>query len=100
MNDTNLRELRRLRSATDELAMIRTQLANERTFLAYVRTFIGAFGAGVGLIKLTDDPAFVGTGFGLAIIAPLILAVGLVRMVRTKRRLLRTRWIDAASRDP
>lgn len=87
MNIHNLHALHKFRTTAEDLAMIRTELANERTFLAYIRTFIGTFASGVGLIKLTDEPTFVGTGFGLAIIAPIILAFGIARTIKTNLKL-------------
>lgn len=74
-------------SVTDEMALIRTRLANERTFLAYLRTFIGSFAAGVGLIKFTGSPLFVGTGYVLAVLSPVILTIGLCRLFRVRRAL-------------
>ncbi len=77
--------LLKMRSVTDEMAVIRTWLANERTFLAYLRTFIAAFAAGVGFIKFTGDLFFVRTGFVLAAISPAVLIMGLCCFVRTQR---------------
>ena len=74
-------------SITDELALVRTKLANERTFLAYLRTFVGAFAAGIGLIKFTEEIFFVYAGFTLAGIAPIILLFGTVRAIKVKREI-------------
>lgn len=71
-------------STTDEMAFIRTKLANERTFLAYVRTVIGIFAAGVGLIKFTGSLFFVYIGFFLVILSPCILILGIYRFIRVK----------------
>ena len=71
----------------DRLALTRTHLGNERTFLAYIRTFIGAYASGVGLIKLTNEAFFIATGYMLIVIAPIILAVGIARLVRVRKKL-------------
>lgn len=71
----------------DRLALTRTHLGNERTFLAYIRTFIGAYASGVGLIKLTNQAFFIATGYILIVIAPIILAVGIARLMQVRRKL-------------
>ncbi len=82
MPETN--NLIKLPSVTDEMALIRTKLANERTFLAYLRTFIGSFAAGTGFIKFTGDLFFVRVGFVLTAISPVILIFGLIRFIRVR----------------
>lgn len=77
--------LKRLWTLADDLAIMRTKLANERTLLAYLRTFIGAFAAGVGLIKFVEDETFVIIGYLLMFASPLILVVGLYRVFRARR---------------
>lgn len=75
---------RRVLSSVDGLALIRTRLANERTFLAYLRTFVGSFVAGVGLIEFFGNLFSLYTGIALIAVAPVILVVGIVRVIRTK----------------
>lgn len=75
---------RKVLTSVDELALIRTKLANERTFLAYLRTFVGSFVAGVGLIEFTGNTLSLYTGIALLAVAPVILLVGIVRVVKAK----------------
>lgn len=78
---------RKVLLSVDELALIRTKLANERTFLAYLRTFVGSFVAGVGLIEFTGNLLSLYTGIALLIAAPVILLVGIVRVIKSKRNI-------------
>lgn len=71
----------------DYLAKDRTELANERTLLAYVRTFIGFMASGAGLIKLFEEPFFVGAGFVMLALSPVFLAAGIFTYIRMRRKL-------------
>lgn len=69
----------------DWLAIERTKLANERTFLAYFRTFIVFLGSGITILKLeflTDLKTF---GVTLTAISPIILIIGIIRLIKVKR---------------
>jgi len=46
----------------DNLAIERTQFANERTFLAYIRTAMGLVLAGFSLIQFFHDQVYVWVG--------------------------------------
>ncbi|WP_452603274.1 DUF202 domain-containing protein [Pontimicrobium sp. MEBiC06410] len=73
----------------DWLAIERTKLANERTFLAYFRTFIVFLGTGLTILKLeffTDLKSF---GLILLVISPIILIIGLYRLIRVKKNIKR-----------
>ncbi|WP_452599302.1 DUF202 domain-containing protein [Pontimicrobium sp. MEBiC01747] len=73
----------------DWLAIERTKLANERTFLAYFRTFIVFLGTGLTILKLeffTDLKSF---GLILLVISPIILIIGLYRLMRVKKNIKR-----------
>ncbi len=73
----------------DWLAIERTKLANERTFLAYFRTFIVFLGTGLTILKLeffTDLKSF---GIVLLTISPIILLIGLYRLIRVKKNIKR-----------
>lgn len=75
--------------ARDWLAIERTKLANERTFLAYFRTFIVFLGTGLTILKLeffTDLKSF---GLILLAMSPIILIIGLYRLIRVKRNIKR-----------
>ncbi|WP_248722840.1 DUF202 domain-containing protein [Seonamhaeicola sp. ML3] len=69
----------------DWLAIERTKLANERTFLAYFRTFIVFLGTGITIIKLEFFSDLKSFGIILLIISPVILIIGLMRLIYVKR---------------
>lgn len=69
----------------DWLAIERTKLANERTFLAYFRTFIVFLGTGITLLKLEFFSEMKSFGVILLIISPIILIIGLIRLISVKR---------------
>lgn len=69
----------------DWLAIERTKLANERTFLAYFRTFVVFLGTGITLLKLEFFSEMKSFGIVLLIMSPIILIIGLVRLVLVKR---------------
>lgn len=71
----------------DRLALDRTVLANERTLLAYVRTALGLVATGAALVHFTDEAAFEALGGAGLAVAPVVLAVGVWRFVRVRRRL-------------
>ena len=71
----------------DLLAFDRTYLANERTFLSYIRTFVGLEGAGAALLKLFDVSWTRTAAVFLLCAGPVLLIVGFIRFVRTKKRL-------------
>jgi putative membrane protein len=69
----------------DWLAIERTKLANERTFLAYFRTFVVFLGTGITLLKLEFFSEMKSFGIILLIISPVILVIGLLRLISVKR---------------
>ena len=69
----------------DWLAIERTKLANERTFLAYFRTFLVLLGTGVTIIKLEMFSDLESFGIILVVISAIILAIGIIRLIRVKR---------------
>lgn len=71
------------------LALDRTALANERTLLAYLRTALALLAGGVALLQLVDADWARVTGVVSVPLAIGILAVGLVRFARVRRRLRR-----------
>ena len=60
----------------NELAIARTDLANERTLLAVLRTALGCSVGGAGLLKFFNHPAYGIAGIFLMMIAALILGFG------------------------
>lgn len=76
-------------SRTDLLALERSKLANERTALAYFRTFIVLLSSGIAILKLAvlEDIRFL--GWALLIVAPLLLLLGIIRHIGTRKRLRR-----------
>lgn len=76
------------RSRTDDLALVRTDLANERTLLAYLRTSLMVFGTGVTLIKFfADTDSLRQTGWGLAAAGCVVGVIGIIRFFSMRRRL-------------
>ncbi len=71
----------------DYLAADRTVLSNERTLLSYVRTAMALAGGGVALIHFSIATLPKLAGWTLIPLAFAILAVGIQRFVKTKRRL-------------
>ena len=72
----------------DNLALVRTDLANERTLLAYGRTSLMVVATGFSLIKFFgESPALRSLGWGLAIVGVSIGIVGFVRFTRLNKRL-------------
>lgn len=68
----------------DWLAIERTKLANERTFLAYFRTFLVISGTGITILKLDLLADLKTYGIILIAIAPIILIIGIVRLIIVK----------------
>lgn len=64
----------------DWLAIERTKLANERTFLAYFRTAIVFLVSGITIFKLEMFSEVKILGAFMAMLAPLILVVGVIRL--------------------
>lgn len=71
----------------DWLAIERTKLANERTFLAYFRTFIVVLGTGLTILKLELFADLKSFGFILTVISPILLIIGIVRLISVKRKI-------------
>lgn len=70
------------------LALIRTDLANERTLLAYGRTSLMLVATGVSLVKflnLSFDLVLI--GWGLIAIGAVVGLIGMIRFTSLKRRL-------------
>lgn len=71
----------------DLLAFDRTYLANERTLLAYVRTFVGLMASGAALLKLFEVAWAHAAAVVLFLLAPVVLTCGIIRFIKTDRRL-------------
>lgn len=74
-------------STSDKLAIERTKLAIERTFLAYFRSAIVFSSSGFAIIQLEVLQKVTWIGYALIIIGPILLFVGLFRLVQAKRRI-------------
>ncbi|MGB5981797.1 MAG: DUF202 domain-containing protein [Nonlabens sp.] len=83
-------------SLTDELALERTKLANERTFLAYFRSSVVFLSSGLAILKLSMFEEIKWLGVSLVILGPILIIIGIVRLVYVKRKLkkLRERFSD------
>lgn len=72
----------------NELAVIRTDLANERTLLAYARTSLMLVGTGATVIKFFGETREnVALGIVLLIIGLVLFIVGVARFVEQQRRI-------------
>lgn len=74
-------------SLTDELAIARTNLANERTYLAYFRTSVVLFSSGVAIVRLEFFEKMYDFGLGLVIISPIVILIGTMRFWRFKNKI-------------
>ncbi|MCB9507299.1 MAG: DUF202 domain-containing protein [Myxococcales bacterium] len=71
-------------SVTDELAEIRTALANERTLLAYLRTGLALVIGSISARELLDDPVIQTLGLVVGTLGVLALGTGVVRYSGTR----------------
>ena len=71
----------------DDLASIRTHLANERTVLAYVRTSLAFLAAGAGLIEFFSSPISTLLAWTFIAVGGFVLVIGLARFVHARRRI-------------
>ena len=74
----------------DKLAIDRTHLANERTFLAYFRTSIFFVGTGISIVQIQFFENVIHLGWGLISLGPIILLIGIFRLIRVKKRIGKT----------
>lgn len=70
----------------DYLAIERTRLANERTILSYLRTTLALVAGAVTLLHFFDTDAARISGWLLLPVALVLLAFGVARYVRVRRR--------------
>ncbi|MEM9586133.1 MAG: DUF202 domain-containing protein [Planctomycetota bacterium] len=72
----------------DNLALIRTDLANERTLLAYQRTAFMLAGSGATLIKFfADSLGMFVLGWSLIAAGGAVSVIGLIRFRRLQKQL-------------
>ena len=72
----------------DDLALIRTDLANERTLLAYGRTSLMVAASGVTLIKFFPGTVIAASlGWSLVVASTCVASLGVIRFSRLQRRL-------------
>ena len=74
-------------SLSDWLAIERTRLANERTFLAYFRTSLALLAGSVTILRLDAFRDIRWLGYILLALVPLVLFVGIGRLLSVKRRI-------------
>jgi putative membrane protein len=72
---------------SEQLAVIRTNLANERTMLAYLRTFVVIFGGGLAMIQLDALANLRWLGAVLVCTSPAVLVAGLVRFKQVRSKI-------------
>lgn len=71
----------------DQVALIRTVLANERTFLAYLRTSLAFIVAGIAAIHFLRLPVAIGLGALFVLLGIVCLGIGTIRFRRTRREI-------------
>jgi len=72
----------------ENLALVRTDLANERTLLAYARTALIVGGTGVSLIEfIAESPLLLGLGWVLVVVGIVVGLIGATRFTRLYHRL-------------
>lgn len=72
----------------NELALIRTDLANERTLLAYIRTALMMAGTGGTLIKFFGESRdLLYMGFGLVGVGAVVFVIGVTRYRKAAERI-------------
>ncbi len=72
----------------ENLALVRTDLANERTLLAYARTALIIGGTGVSLIEfIAESPLLLGLGWVLVVVGIGVGVIGAARFTRLYHRL-------------
>ena len=64
-------------SRSEELALLRTRLANERTLLSYVRTALALGASGLGLVFLFEGPLTDTFGWMLVALGVAVVAFGI-----------------------
>ncbi len=71
----------------DNLALARTDLANERTLLAYARTAIMLISSGGAVIKLFgDERNWLIAGWSLVVVGIVVALFGTIRFRRMRRQ--------------
>ena len=70
----------------DQLAAIRTSLANERTVLAYMRTGLALFIGAATARELVEDPTLRTIGTIFAVLGLVTLAFGVWRFFAVRRQ--------------
>ena len=71
----------------DKMAIKRTELALERTLLSYIRTSIVLLSSGFAIFNIKMFEEVSELGLALIGIAPIFLTFGLVRHIRSKKKL-------------
>jgi putative membrane protein len=71
----------------DYLAIERTRLANERTFLSYFRSFVVILSSGIAVLHVDLFSDIRLLGILLIILAPIILAIGIIRLFYVRRQI-------------
>jgi putative membrane protein len=85
-------------SLADELAVERTNLANERTFLSYFRTGMALLAGGLTILRLELLSQLSTWGYLFLGLAPVVLGVGVWRYLSVKKRIGKQRRLSEAPR--
>lgn len=88
-DETMLRDHYKRVPISDALAAERTLLAAERTLLAYVRTAFAMVVVGLSGSQFLEDRLLVTLGYFFSFLSAVVLAVGVLRFVQSRRATLR-----------
>jgi putative membrane protein len=72
---------------SDQLAILRTKMANERTLLAYISLFIALLTSGIAIFKLNVLSEIEILGLGLIVISPIVLVLAILRYRHMNQRI-------------
>jgi putative membrane protein len=70
-----------------ELAIMRTQLANERTLLAYLRTCLGFLATAAAIYRFYTSPNAAAIAIGFAAISVVTMTFGVRSFLRAKQEM-------------
>ncbi|MBQ9707583.1 MAG: DUF202 domain-containing protein [Firmicutes bacterium] len=77
------------------MAYERTALANSQTLLSFARTAIAIFAGGIGMFEFINNQTIVTIGIVFMAVSPVIMAIGIVNYVQTRKRIRQSveRWL-------
>jgi len=83
----------------DTLAIERTRLANERTLLAFFRTGLSLIITALAIFEFKDDLWYFRSAWGLIGVGLVVIVIGIINYLITKRRLASSYSTDSNKKD-